>query len=83
MVFYAHDTERRSAPRHRTFKRGMIQFRNLTIECVVRNLSVGGACLVVETIIPDAFDLIVSGGGPARTCRVVWRFRNRMGIAFQ
>lgn len=76
-------TERRSAPRHRTFKRGVIQFRHLTIECVVRNLASGGACLAVETTIPDAFALSVSGGGPPRNCRVVWRAGDRMGVAFQ
>jgi hypothetical protein len=59
----------------------MIQFRHLTVECVIRNLSPGGACLAVETTVPDEFQLLWTEG--ARRCRVVWRSDCRMGVAFQ
>jgi PilZ domain len=76
-------SERRSAPRHRVLKRGMIQFRHLTVECVVRNLSPGGACLMVETLTPDQFRLFWSDDLLGRSCRVVWRSGNRLGVSFE
>jgi hypothetical protein len=75
-------SERRTAPRHRVLKRGMIQFHHLTVECVVRNLSPGGACLAVETIVPDEFKLFWSGDLLGRASRVVWRSGNKLGVSF-
>ena len=78
----ARTSERRSTPRHRVLKRGMIQFRHLTVECVVRNLSTGGAGLVVETMVPDEFQLFWSGDLLGRNCRVIWRSGNKLGVSF-
>ncbi len=77
-----HISERRAAPRHRVLKRGMIQFHHLTVECVVRNLSPGGACLAVETMTPEEFRLFWSGDLLGRDCRVVWRSGNKLGVSF-
>lgn len=78
--------EKRAAPRHRTFKGGKITFRYLGagIECVIRNLSETGACLQVESQvgIPDTFELFITDDKSVRTCRVVWRSGNRIGVAF-
>ena len=60
----------------------MIQFRHLTVECVLRNLSPGGACLAVETMTPDEFRLFWSGDQLGRNCRVIWRSGNRLGVSF-
>ncbi len=78
----ARTSERRTAPRHRVLKRGMIQFHHLTVECIVRNVSPGGACLVVETMTPDEFRLFWSGDLLGRNSRVVWRSGNKMGVSF-
>jgi hypothetical protein len=78
--------QKRVAPRHRTFKGGKIRFRALgaSIDCVIRNLSETGACLQVESQsgIPDTFELFTTEDRSVRTCRVVWRSANRIGVAF-
>jgi hypothetical protein len=51
--------ERRNVARHRALKRAQIVFKHeAVIDCTVRNLSDGGACLNVECSIgiPDSFD---------------------------
>jgi hypothetical protein len=77
---------KRAAPRRRTLKGGKIRFRSLgaSIDCVIRNLSDTGACLQVESQIgiPDSFELFITDDKSARTCRIVWRSGNRIGVAF-
>jgi hypothetical protein len=57
------ETQRRTAPRKRTLKKGRIVFNNRrsVIDCTVRNLSDGGALLLVNSLIgiPDSFDLTI------------------------
>jgi hypothetical protein len=50
---------------------------------VVRNLSAGGACLIVETPIgiPDSFDLLLDQAS-VRHCRVVWRKATQIGVNY-
>ena len=77
--------ERRTSPRHRTFKGGSISFAGAAaIECVVRNLSPAGACLEVASPIgiPDDFDLIIRPEYQRRHCRLVWRKAQRIGVRF-
>lgn len=76
--------EHRIAPRKRVLKAGTIEFGGGAIDCTVRNLSETGAALSVESPvgIPSEFNLIVSTDQVNRTCRVVWRKENRIGIAF-
>jgi hypothetical protein len=53
------------------------------IECIVRNLSDGGACLEVQAPVPySEFDLILDAGGANHTCRVAWCQPPRMGVEF-
>jgi hypothetical protein len=79
--------EHRSTPRHRTFKAAHIAFkeRGAAISCVVRDLSDTGACLKVESPIgiPETFDLVFESDQSIRTCRVVWRKANQIGIEFR
>ena len=78
--------ERRIPQRHRTLKVGIIAFNRAGgISCRVRNISDGGACLEVESQmdIPDAFTLEVEIDHLKRPCRVCWRNRNRIGVAFE
>ena len=78
--------ERRTPPRHRTFKVGIIAFnRDGGISCTVRNISDGGACLEVasQMNIPETFTLEVGIDHSKRACRVCWRNHNRIGVAFE
>ncbi len=51
--------ERRSGPRRRVFKGGLISFGGAGIDCTVRNISPRGAALDIASIvgIPDRFSL--------------------------
>lgn len=78
-------SEQRNEQRHRILKPGLIVFNDgrSTIECMVRNLSEGGAQLKVESLIgiPDAFVLKLRNGGSARAT-VAWKKANTIGIHF-
>jgi|DewCreStandDraft_4_1066084.scaffolds.fasta_scaffold90076_2 hypothetical protein len=77
--------ERRRAPRHRVFKAGTIVINGVSIiNCIVKNISEGGAGLVVETPvgIPDQIKLLIASENLIQSCRVVWRSSNRIGVAF-
>jgi len=79
--------EPRKHPRHRTLKAGRIVFNRKfsALDCTVRNLSEGGACLVLGSSvgIPECFDLTVEPDRWTRPCRVAWRSEHRIGVAFQ
>ena len=54
--------------------------------CVLADISDSGARLDVEdpTILPDRFMLMLSGTGSARrSCRLIWRSPNQVGVAFE
>jgi hypothetical protein len=74
--------DKRRTVRHRTLKAGSIAFGGSAINCVVRNLSDTGAALEVASPvgIPDQFELI--NGEFRRTCTVVWRSKDRIGVTF-
>ena len=78
--------EYRKHTRHRTLKGGKIIYnRRLTvIDCVIRNLSAGGACMEVDThFLPDECDLSIHIDCANHHCRVAWRTQNRIGVAFE
>jgi PilZ domain len=72
--------------RRRVFKAAKIVFQNhaATIECTIRDLSQGGARLMVASAvgIPDFFELALPGE-PMRPCRLIWRKAAQIGVAFQ
>lgn len=72
---------------HRTIlmKRGTISFRDISVGCVVLNISTGGAGLAVESdvAIPYAFDLEIESEPMRRRCIVVWRLERRLGVTFE
>ena len=79
------EQDRRSAPRHRTFKGGSISFARFAgIECVVRNLSASGACLEMDCpgSLPEDFSLIIKPENVRRACHLVWRSDHRLGVRF-
>ena len=77
--------DRRTAPRHRTFKGGAISFDRFGgIECVVRTLSVNGACIELDGpgSLPEDFSLIIRPENIRRACHLVWRTDHRLGVRF-
>ena len=77
--------ENRQSLRHRVLKAGTIAFGSgAGISCTVRNMSESGASLEVDSPIgiPEVFKLVIEKDHFERACRVVWRSKNRIGIAF-
>ena len=76
--------EYRKHPRHRTLKGGKIIFnRRLTVmDCIIRNMSAGGACLEVAApaALPKRFVLL--HGKTKKSCLVVWKVGRRLGVSF-
>ena len=78
-------SERRLVPRQRVLRGGRMVFNNAssTINCTLRNISDAGARLDVASVLgfPESFDLKLEGQ-PSRSCEVVWRSPEAIGIAF-
>jgi hypothetical protein len=56
------------------------------IECDVLNISDGGACIVTHSkhMLPAHFVIFFTlDGSERRTCRVIWRNGNEIGVAFE
>jgi hypothetical protein len=77
-------SENRKNMRLRTLKAGVIAFDKGSISCIVRNVSVSGACLEVTSPlgIPDAFTLLIESDHIKRQCHVAWMKDKRIGIQF-
>jgi hypothetical protein len=78
-------TDNRKHPRHKVFKAGTIEFNRAGgVDCTVRNISQGGACLEVASPIglPLVFDLHIPSDHTVRTCHLVWKTEKRIGVAF-
>ena len=55
-------------------------------DCTLSDISETGARITVEAAeeLPDRFTLLLSGNGaPQRTCRVVWRQPDQIGVDFE
>lgn len=78
--------EKRLAPRRNTQIQAQIVFGGgrSRVDCIIRNLSDGGAQLEVVSVgsIPQTFDLIAPGHRP-HSCRVAWRALKELGVHFQ
>lgn len=81
------EERRQSPPRIRTLKKGRIAFNDhhSVINCIVRNLSSRGACLVVSSPlgVPDSFDLVIDSDAVTKPARVVWRKHDQVGVSFE
>jgi hypothetical protein len=79
--------ERRQGAHQKALKSGRIVINNRrsVVNCLIRNLSDGGAQLRVEsaTDIPAEFTLMFDDGRPARDCVVKWRKLRDLGVAFK
>jgi len=80
------DTERRRAPRSRTLLGGIIAFngRRSTLDCQIRNLSDGGALMMISDAValPQAFELEITSRQRQYSARAVWRSGERVGVVF-
>jgi len=75
---------RRKSPRKKILKGGRTYWPNAdSSECIAYNLSETGAHLQLRGPAPNSFDLVVDGDGLRRSCCVVWRRANRVGVKFQ
>lgn len=74
----------RDTQRQNVIRAGTISFDGSGIDCLVRNMSVGGANLEVESQIgiPSSFDLVINVEHSNHHCNVVWRKARRIGVAF-
>jgi hypothetical protein len=78
--------EHRRHPRFLMFKVGKIFYNQCSaaIDCTIRNVSDGGACLQVRSFeIPDRFDLLIEGETGTTPCYIAWKSDTRIGVSFQ
>jgi hypothetical protein len=78
--------EKRAFPRRRVLKQGTITFcGGGDIDCMVRNISMGGALVDIANPIalPRSFTLVVSTEHLMRDCHAVWSHDRRVGVAFE
>jgi hypothetical protein len=76
--------DKRDTQQQKVIRAGTISFDGSGIDCLVRNMSVAGANLEVESQIgiPSSFDLVINVERSNHHCHVVWRKARRIGIAF-
>ncbi len=78
--------ERRALQRTRVLRNAKIilDHRAQVISCTVKDLSSQGACLSVASTyrLPETFDLTFEHGRSRRSCRVIWRTQDKLGVAF-
>jgi hypothetical protein len=78
--------ERRRVQRTRILKgvKIILNDRASLFDCTVRNLTnLGASVHVPSTIgIPDVFALSFDFGRSSRGCRVIWRTKDKIGVAF-
>ena len=78
--------EKQREPRTRTLKTAHIVFNDggSVIDCVVRNLSSGGALLLLPSVfgVPETFELLIDSDGSLRAARTIWKGHGKIGVAF-
>jgi hypothetical protein len=64
---------------------GLTRFGDMSVSCVLRDLSEVGAALDVgpQSGIPDQFTLIVVPKKKIYSCNVMWRIGRRIGVVFR
>ncbi|AWN43808.1 PilZ domain-containing protein [Methylobacterium durans] len=78
--------ERRRTPRRRSYIGATIVFNNRcsTIDCLIRDMSDGGARLIFSDTInaPEQFDLVINKMGETRRVQMAWRQADQAGVTF-
>jgi hypothetical protein len=81
------DDDRRNVRRTRVLRSAkiIVPRRSPVIHCTVQNITSGGACLKVANTagMPETFDLTFEHGRTRRSCRVVWRTADMLGVMFE
>ncbi len=79
-------SDKRISPRRRALKAGVVSLNNgnITLPCVVRDISETGAKLKVDVgrNPPDTFELQIELDGLVARCAVVWREGQQLGVEF-
>jgi len=79
--------ERRDVTRTRIARSAkiIVPRRSPVIHCTVQNITSGGACLKLANTygVPETFELTFEHGRTRRSCRVVWRRNDALGVAFE
>ena len=77
--------EARRVKRRMVLDRGLIRIGDMSVSCVVRNISEAGAAIEIgrQGGIPDQFTLIVLPKQKIYSCNVVWRKNRRIGVSFR
>ncbi len=79
--------DRRQSVRDRVIFRGVaaINTRGSTMDCVVRNMSEGGACVefAAAAKLPDELRLTIARKDCSFFARMIWRQADRVGLAFR
>ena len=78
--------ERQSA-RSRSLLKATVRFynRNLTFDCIVRNISPTGARLDVDAayVLPNEFELDIPQRSAVYPCELMWRHESAAGVRFK
>jgi hypothetical protein len=77
--------EKRTHARHRVFKAGRLAFNSGgSVECTVRNISLGGARvdLTAPIALPEHLTLMIDANHFKRRCHPVWTQETHIGVAF-
>jgi PilZ domain len=77
--------ERRTYPRLRVLKSAeLVLAKSTSFECVVRDLTIGGARIEIPNTIdlPKELEVAFDGGSSMRPCRLVWRTISVAGLEF-
>ncbi len=79
--------DRRQSVRDRVIYGGVAEIneRGSTMDCVVRNISEGGACIELDQTakLPDEMRLTIARKGRSFLARMIWRQADRVGLAFR
>ena len=79
--------DRRQSPRDKVIYGGVAEIneRGSTMDCVVRNVSEGGACVEFDQAanIPEELKLTIARKGRSFLAKMIWRQANRVGLAFR
>lgn len=79
--------DRRRSVRDKVFYGAVAEIneRGSTMDCVVRNISEGGACVEFGDAVhlPEEMNLNVARKGRSFLARLIWRQANKVGLAFR
>jgi len=81
------EDNRRAVPRTSVLRNAkiIVPRRSAMIHCTVQNITSGGARLKMANTygLPQTFDLTFEHGRTRRSCRVVWRTNDELGVTFE